>query len=151
MKNRVMHTAGAQETIALGQQLGSLAQAGMVFLLEGDLGAGKTTLTQGIARGLGVSRTVKSPTFNLLKIYEDGRMPLYHMDAYRLEGVNQDLGFDELLDGDGLSVIEWPQFVPALIPEEYLKITITLAAEDERDLLFEAVGQVYEQLLEELK
>ncbi len=146
-----MHTAGAQETIALGQQLGSLAQAGMVFLLEGDLGAGKTTLTQGIARGLGVSRTVKSPTFNLLKIYEDGRMPLYHMDAYRLEGVNQDLGFDELLDGDGLSVIEWPQFVPALIPEEYLKITITLAAEDERDLLFEAVGQVYEQLLEELK
>ena len=93
----------------------------MVFLLDGDLGAGKTALTQGIAKGLGIRRAVTSPTFTIQKIYH-GRLNLYHIDAYRLENTQQDLGFDEFFYDDGLTVIEWAQFVPYLIPEEYLKI-----------------------------
>lgn len=122
----------------------------MVFLLDGDLGAGKTTLTQGIAKGLDITKNVTSPTFTIQKIYH-GRMPLYHIDAYRLEGVNQDLGFEEYFYDDGLTVIEWSQFVPALIPEEYMKISIKLLEDNSREFTFTAVGKDYEALLEELK
>jgi tRNA threonylcarbamoyladenosine biosynthesis protein TsaE len=150
MKELTVKTADAEETRALGEKIARAAHPNMVFLLDGDLGAGKTTLTQGIARGLGVKRTVTSPTFNILKIYQ-GTMTLYHIDAYRLEGVQQDLGFDEFLDDDGLTVIEWSQFVPQLVPPEHMTIAIRLLEENSRELHFEADGKQYEQLLEELK
>ena len=118
--------------------------------VTGRNGAGKTTLTQGIARGLGVKRTVTSPTFNILKIYH-GTMTLYHIDAYRLEGVHQDLGFDEFLDDDGLTVIEWSQYVPQLVPPAHMTVSIRLLDEDSRELSFKAYGEEYEQMLEELK
>jgi tRNA threonylcarbamoyladenosine biosynthesis protein TsaE len=150
MKTLTITTQARQETQEIGQKMGKLAKPNMVFLLQGDLGAGKTTLTQGIARGLGVKRTVTSPTFNLLKIYQ-GRMPLYHIDAYRMEGVHQDLGLDEFLDDNGLTVIEWSQFMPGLIPETYLRVSIRLLEGDGRQMDFEAHGEAYEALLEELQ
>lgn len=122
----------------------------MVFLLSGDLGAGKTTLTQGIAKGLGIQRTVTSPTFTIQKLYRGGRLVLNHIDAYRLEGMSQDLGFDEYMYDGGLTVIEWSEFAPDLIPSEYLRITIRLLEQDAREFLFEAIGGKYETLLEEL-
>ena len=147
MKKIVIYTENVEETREAGAKLAAAAGPNMVFLMKGDLGAGKTTMTQGMARGLGITRHVTSPTFNLLKIYR-GRMPLYHIDAYRLEGISQDLGFEEFLNDDGLTVIEWSQFVPDLIPEEHLSISLHLEAEDRRRIEFEADGEAYEKLLE---
>ena len=149
MKEWKAYTDSIEETHALGRRIGESVSENMVILLSGDLGAGKTTLTQGIAKGLGVKRTVTSPTFTILKIYR-GRMPLYHIDADRLEGVSQDLGFEELLEDEGLTVIEWSQFIPELIPEEYLSVSIHLLDEDQREFICEAHGSEYEALLEEI-
>lgn len=149
MRHLEVCTENLNQTHELGEKIGRAAVRNMVFLLDGDLGAGKTTLTQGIARGLGVRRNVTSPTFTILKIYQ-GRMPLYHIDAYRLEGAVQDLGFDELMEDEGLTVIEWSQYVSYLVPEEYMKVTITLLEEDSRRFVFEANGAQYEKLLEEI-
>lgn len=149
MKEWKAYTDSIEQTHALGRRIGESVSENMVILLSGDLGAGKTTLTQGIAKGLGVKRTVTSPTFTILKIYR-GRMPLYHIDAYRLEGVSQDLGFEELLEDEGLTVIEWSQFIPELIPKEYLSVSIHLLDEDQREFIFEAHGSEYEALLEEI-
>lgn len=150
MKEYSIVTKSRDETHELGEKLGRAAQPGMVFLMNGDLGAGKTTLTQGIGRGLGVKKQITSPTFTIMKIYH-GRLTLYHIDAYRMEGIDQDLGFDEYLNDDGLTVIEWSQFMPALIPDEYLSVTITLLDEDQRRFDMNAAGERYERLLEELK
>jgi tRNA threonylcarbamoyladenosine biosynthesis protein TsaE len=150
MKNLVLKTNSLDETHALGAKLGKYAEKNMVYLLDGDLGAGKTALTQGIAKGLGVKRAVTSPTFTIQKIYH-GRMNLYHIDAYRLEGITQDLGFDEYFSDDGLTVIEWSEFMPYLIPDEYLKVSIKLLEENSREFTFVAKGKQYENLLEELK
>ena len=149
---KVLHiqTDSSSSTLAFGKKIGEKASKGMVILLQGDLGAGKTTLTQGIARGLNITRNVTSPTFNILKIY-NGRMPLYHIDAYRMEGLKQDLGLDDFLEEDGLTVIEWSQFVPELIPHQYLQITISLQDGDTRNFDLEAVGEFYEKFLEELQ
>lgn len=149
MKYLEVCTENLEQTHALGEKIGRAVRENMVILLDGDLGAGKTTLTQGIARGLGISRNVTSPTFTILKIYQ-GSMPLYHIDAYRLEGAVQDLGFEELMEDDGLTVIEWSEFVSYLIPDEYLKITISLLEEDSRRFVFAADGMQYEELLEEI-
>lgn len=143
------YTTNLDETHELGKKIGSLCFKNCVFLLDGDLGAGKTTLTQGIAKGLGISRNITSPTFNILKIYK-GKLPLYHIDAYRLEGVHQDLGFDELLDDDGVTVIEWSSFVPELIPDSYMTISITLEENGDRKFHFVAKGKEYEKMLEDL-
>lgn len=149
MEKLVKKTTSLDETHALGRKLGENTKEKMVFLLDGDLGAGKTALTQGIAQGLGITRTVTSPTFNILKIYH-GKMPLYHIDAYRLEGISQDLGFDEMMDDDGLTVMEWSTFTPELVPENYLFVSIHLLENDDREFLFEAHGKEYETLLEEI-
>ena len=146
---QTLYTNNLEETHALGKKIGSLVKENMVILLNGDLGAGKTTLTQGIAKGLGITRNVTSPTFNILKIYY-GRMTLYHIDAYRLEGLHQELGFDEFLHDDGLTVIEWSEFVPELILDHYLSISISLCEGDKRQFVFEANGKEYESLLEEI-
>ena len=150
MKVLQIQSDSRSSTLAFGEKIGKYAKKGMVILLSGDLGAGKTALTEGIAKGLDIARQVTSPTFNILKIYH-GRMPLYHIDAYRLEGMEQDLGFNEFLEDDGLTVIEWPQFVPYLIPAHALQITINLQEGDRRALLLQADGEVYEQFLEELQ
>lgn len=139
----------SDETHDLGEKIGKLSQAGMVILLDGDLGAGKTCLTQGIAKGLGITRSVTSPTFTIQKIYH-GRLLLNHIDAYRLEGIHQDLGFDEYMNDEGLTVIEWSNFSPELVPDERLTISITLLENGDRNFSFEAIGKQYENLLEAL-
>lgn len=150
MNDLVIQTNSVEETHLLGVKLGKAAKENMVFLLDGDLGAGKTTLTQGIAKGLGVKRNVTSPTFTIQKIYHGTKMNLYHIDAYRMENVEQDLGFDEYFYDDGLTVIEWSQFMPYLIPDEYLKVSIRLLENGDREFQFDAVGTSYEKLLEEI-
>ena len=149
METLCIRTNSIDETHALGEKIGKHMVPNMVCLLDGDLGAGKTTLTQGIAKGLSIRKNVTSPTFTILKVYH-GRMPLYHIDAYRLEGISQDLGFEEFLDDEGVTVIEWSDFVPDLIPREYLKVNIRLEDDDTRLFSFEAHGRQYEQLLEEI-
>lgn len=115
------------ETIAFGARLGALLQPGDVLVLTGDLGAGKTQLTKGIATALGVTDDVTSPTFNILMVYEGGRMPLYHFDLYRLDDPDQleDIGLYELLEADGACVIEWgEQFADEIGPDR-LDVVLT--------------------------
>ena len=129
-----MITKSAAETRALGEKLAARLRPGDVLLLEGDLGAGKSELTRGIAKGLGVAETVTSPSFTILNVYESGRYPLYHFDWYRLESSEElyELGMDEFLCGDGIAVVEWPGRCPDAVPEGAVRIRMTAAGENER-------------------
>lgn len=138
----------AEETELIGERLASLLEAGDVLTLEGDLGAGKTTFTKGIAKGLGVSRTVNSPTFTIVKEYE-GRLPLYHMDVYRLEDSDEDIGFDEYFNGGGVSVVEWAQFIEDYLPINRLDIRIKYNG-DSRILEFLSNSSHFESKINEL-
>ncbi len=137
------------ETKYLARRIGEKCSEGDVITLVGDLGAGKTTFTQGLALGLNIKKTVSSPTFTLLKIYQ-GRIPLYHFDAYRLEGSNEYLGFEEMIDGDGVAVIEWPMFIEKEIPPERLHITVNHLDETSRKITFEATSDHYRQLINDI-
>jgi tRNA threonylcarbamoyladenosine biosynthesis protein TsaE len=137
------------ETKQIAHTLGQLAKRGDVFLLEGDLGAGKTTFTKGLAEGLEVTRTVNSPTFTIIKEY-NGRLPLYHMDVYRVQDSFEDLGFDEYFNGEGVTVVEWAHLIEEQLPPEYAMITIKREDDTKRKIVFQAVGKRYEQLSKEL-
>ena len=124
-----------------------------IILLDGDLGAGKTTFTKGLALGLGIKKNVKSPTFTIVRKYHEGRLPLYHMDVYRLEDASaDDIGLDEYFNGDGVSVVEWSQFIDDELPNEYLIIHIIKDEQndDQRKIVIEAKGERYQELLAEL-
>ena len=139
----------AEETMALGKTIAELACPGSTFCLTGDLGAGKTTLVRGIARGLNIKSVVQSPTFNIMKIYFDGIKPLIHIDAYRLADVDTDIGLDEYIGYEtGITVIEWPVFIPRLIPENSAEINIINIGENDRKITIECSD---EKLLEGLK
>lgn len=143
-----------EATMAIGAKLGQLVQPGDLILLDGDLGAGKTTFTKGLAKSLGIPNNVKSPTFTLIQEYRQGRLPLYHMDVYRLEdGGAEDLGLDEYFDGDGVSVVEWSQFIADLLPTTYLRIAISrdTDADDQRVITFKPIGEHYQRLVDQLK
>lgn len=114
------------QTQRLGEKLAAQLRPGDVLLLDGDLGAGKTTFTKGLAKGLGIKRNIKSPTFTIIREYQEGRIPLYHMDVYRLEvGGSDELGLDEYFNGDGVSVVEWSKFAENELPDNYLRIKFT--------------------------
>lgn len=149
MKELRVVTYAPDQTRELGKKLGSLIDGSFLITLSGELGAGKTTFTQGLARGLEITRNVTSPTFTLMKSYK-GRLPLYHIDAYRLEDIDQDLGFEEYVDGDGVCVIEWSNFIEDVLPEERLSINLTINDDDSRMLVFSACGDKYEEVLERL-
>ena len=121
---KLLNTNTVEETIEFGEKLGSLLFPGAVVTLNGDLGAGKTTFTKGIAKALGVTRVVSSPTFTIMKMYE-GKYPLYHMDVYRLEGIGYDYDLEEYIYGDGVCVIEWSENIKDSI-DDYLRIDITI-------------------------
>ena len=127
-------TNSAEETRALGEKLASRLKAGDVVILEGELGAGKSELARGIARGLGVTETVTSPSFTILNVYESGRCPLYHFDWYRLESEEElyELGMDEYLGGDGIAVVEWAERCPDAVPENVLRIRLEVTSGESR-------------------
>lgn len=131
-----MITQSAGDTRSLGEHLASRLQAGDVVLLEGELGAGKSELARGIARGLGVRETVTSPSFTILNVYESGSVPLYHFDWYRLESGEElfELGMDEYLGGDGIALVEWPCRCPEAVPENCLRIRIETMGENTRKI-----------------
>ena len=138
-----------QETKSLAEQLAALLHASDILTLEGDLGAGKTTFTKSVAKGLGIKRIVNSPTFTILKQYE-GRLPLNHLDVYRLKDSDEDLGWDELFYGEAVSIIEWAHLIEEDLPAERLAIQILRLDKDARKFTFMPLGKRYEQLCEEL-
>ncbi|MHA3065708.1 tRNA (adenosine(37)-N6)-threonylcarbamoyltransferase complex ATPase subunit type 1 TsaE [Lacticaseibacillus saniviri] len=147
---RIQNEAALQQ---FGKRLADLLQPGDVLLLDGDLGAGKTSLTKGIAEGLGIDAPIKSPTFTIIREYQQGRLPLYHMDIYRLEnGGADDLGLEEYFEGDGVSVVEWPEFLGQSLPEAYLMLHLVKDENDDdaRHLSFDAVGERAQALLKQL-
>ena len=129
-------TNSAEETRALGERLASRLQPGDTVILEGELGAGKSELARGIARGLGVTETVTSPSFTILNVYESGRCPLYHFDWYRLENEEElyELGMEEYLGGDGIAVVEWAERCPDAVPEHCIRIRLEAAGEQVREI-----------------
>ena len=144
--------AKPEDTKQAAGLLADLLQPGDLLLLQGDLGAGKTTFTKGLAWGLGIKHRVKSPTFNLVNEYHQGRLPLYHLDVYRLEKTGAtDLGFEEYFEGAGVSVVEWPQFIKETLPAEFLLIKLLRKTDEINDqkriIELQANGLHYQQLL----
>ena len=142
-------TNSAEETIELGKKIGNLLNPSDVLLLTGDLSAGKTTLTKGIGISLGVTKIINSPTFTIVKEYR-GKCPLYHLDLYRLDGLNNDFDLEEFIEGDGVCVIEWPYQVEEILPKEYLEINLKRLSEFERSIEVKANGSRYEEVLKKL-
>jgi tRNA threonylcarbamoyladenosine biosynthesis protein TsaE len=138
------------ETRNLAERLASRLVAGDIITLTGDLGAGKTTFTQGLAKGLGVNRNVNSPTFTIIKEYQGLNFPLYHMDAYRLEDQYEDLGLDEYFYGQGICVIEWPQMIEEQLPVQRLDITILKSGDEDRVFQFTPLGRRYDELVKDV-
>ena len=116
----------AEDTFALGKKLALAAKAGEIYCLNGDLGTGKTVFTQGFAEGLGVKGPVNSPTFTILQVYEDGRLPLYHFDVYRIEDPEEmyEVGMEDYFFGQGVCLVEWAELIDKMIPENAVRITI---------------------------
>ena len=128
-------TKSAEETMQLGARFVALCKPGSTFCLTGDLGAGKTTLVRGIAKALNIKSVVQSPTFNIMKVYFDGDKPLIHIDAYRLADLDTDIGLDEYSGYEtGITVIEWPEFIRNLIPENAIEVNITHIKDDMRNI-----------------
>ena len=149
MKKQIT-THSPVETKTLAHNIALLLKEGSVLALSGDLGAGKTTFTQGLAKGLDIKKMVSSPTFTIMKMYT-GRLNLTHIDAYRLEGLHQDLGFEELIGTQGVSVIEWPEYIQELLPKDYLEVKLSRLEEDDRLIEFTSHGAFYTKILEKIQ
>ena len=123
---RMTETFSPEETFQLGQKLGEEAKPGEVYTLVGDLGVGKTVLTQGIAKGLLIEEPICSPTFTIVQVYEEGRMPFYHFDVYRIGDIEEmdEIGYEDYFFGQGLTMIEWANLIEEILPEHYLEIRI---------------------------
>ncbi|MCD7819651.1 MAG: tRNA (adenosine(37)-N6)-threonylcarbamoyltransferase complex ATPase subunit type 1 TsaE [Lachnospiraceae bacterium] len=121
-----IETNSEQETMEVGRRLGREAVPGQVFALEGDLGVGKTVLTKGLAEGLGITEPVCSPTFTIVQIYEEGRLPLYHFDVYRIGDIEEmeEIGYEDYFYGEGVSLIEWANLITELLPRHTIFIRI---------------------------
>jgi tRNA threonylcarbamoyladenosine biosynthesis protein TsaE len=143
-------TNSNEETIKLGERLGALLNKGDVILLVGDLSGGKTTLTKGIGKALGVSRIINSPTFTIVKTYKGTKSDLYHLDLYRLDGLNNDFDLEEYIETDAVCVIEWPHQVDELLPSEYINVSIKILDLNKREITIDAKGNRYERILGEL-
>ena len=131
------------DTQELGKLIAKHSFKGEVITLKGQLGAGKTTFSQGFANGLNIKGVINSPTFNIVKCYFDSLLPLYHIDAYRLEDLHQDLGLEEYIEGDGVCLIEWAEFIKEVIPDELLKIEIEILENEERVISITPIGKNY--------
>ena len=122
----IYETNSEKETFELGKNLGEQAKAGQIFCLNGDLGVGKTVFTQGFAKGLGIEENVNSPTFTIIQVYEEGRIPLYHFDVYRIGNPEEmyEIGYEEYFFGEGVCPLQWSNLIEELIPEEAINIEI---------------------------
>ncbi|GAE37270.1 tRNA (adenosine(37)-N6)-threonylcarbamoyltransferase complex ATPase subunit type 1 TsaE [Halalkalibacter akibai] len=150
MEEWSLRTESPEETMKLASALAGLVQKGDVITLEGDLGAGKTSFTKGFAQGLGVKRVVNSPTFTIIKEYK-GRIPLYHMDVYRMEDEDEELGLEEYFYGEGVSVVEWPSMIASQLPEDRLVISLFHVGETNREIKMHSTGLRSTELLKELR
>lgn len=140
------------DTEKLGKTIGKCIEKGSVICLDGDLGVGKTALTQFIAKELGIKEYIVSPTFTIIKEYQ-GKFPFYHMDAYRINSEDEmrDLGCDEYIYSEGVTVIEWSRLIEGVLPDQRINIEIKRIDDTKREIEIEGKGQVYEKLIEELK
>lgn len=122
----IIETENPEETFALGQKIGRAATPGQVYTLTGDLGVGKTVFTQGVASGLGITEPVNSPTFTIIQVYEEGRLPFYHFDVYRIGDIEEmeEIGYDDYFFGEGICLIEWAELIEEILPENRISITI---------------------------
>ena len=126
MNTIVWNSFSPEETFAIGEKIGLEAKPGEVYTLIGDLGVGKTVFTQGVAKGLGITEHVNSPTFTIVQIYEEGRLPFYHFDVYRIGDVEEmeEIGYQDYFYSDGICLIEWANLIEEILPEKYRQITI---------------------------
>ena len=125
-KKEIIESFSAEDTAALGERIGQLAKPGEVYTLIGDLGVGKTVFTQGLAKGLGITEPVNSPTFTIVQVYEEGRLPFYHFDVYRIGDVEEmdEIGYEDYIYGQGVCLIEWANLIEEILPERYIRVTI---------------------------
>ena len=122
----VTETRSPEETYELGRKIGLQARPGQVYTLTGDLGVGKTVFTQGVAAGLGITEPVSSPTFTIVQIYEEGRLPFYHFDVYRIGDISEmdEIGYEDCFYGDGVSLVEWGGLIEEILPEDVITVKI---------------------------
>ena len=122
----IVETHSAEETFELGKKIGQQARPGQIYTLVGDLGVGKTVFTQGVARGLEIYEPISSPTFTIIQVYEEGRMPFYHFDVYRIGDIEEmeEIGYDDYFFGEGICLIEWANLIEELLPENIIAVTI---------------------------
>lgn len=128
MENKqILDSLSEKETFEIAKKLAEQARAGEVYCLSGDLGVGKTVFTKGFAAGLGITEPVSSPTFTIVQIYEEGRLPLYHFDVYRIEDIEEmeEIGYEDCFYGEGVCLIEWAELIKEVLPEQYSQITIS--------------------------
>lgn len=123
---KIIESLKPEDTFALGRKIGESAEKGTVYTLIGDLGVGKTVLTQGLAAGLGIEEAVNSPTFTIVQIYEEGRLPFYHFDVYRIGDISEmdEIGYEDCFYGEGVCLIEWANLIEEILPEHYTEIKI---------------------------
>lgn len=134
------------DTLELAQNIESEKFPNMVICLNGDLGSGKTVFVKGFAHALGINETITSPTFNIVKEYPDGELPLYHMDVYRLEDGEINVDISEYFNKGGVSIVEWAELLEGNLPEERLDINFKIVNENTRILVFEPHGKIYEDI-----
>ena len=122
----IYETNSPEETFAIAKRLGEQAQPGTVYTMTGDLGVGKTVFAQGLASGLGIEEAINSPTFTIVQVYEDGRLPLYHFDVYRIADPEEmeEIGYEDYFFGSGVCLIEWSELIEELIPEDHVSVLI---------------------------
>ena len=122
----IIEPRSPEETFELGKKIGEAAKPGQVYTLNGDLGVGKTVFTQGVAAGLGITEPVSSPTFTIVQVYEEGRLPFYHFDVYRIGDIEEmeEIGYDDYFFGEGICLIEWAELIRDILPEKRIEITI---------------------------
>ena len=140
----------AKDTYELGEKIGQMAKPGMVISLTGDLGVGKTVFTQGLAKGLGIEEPVNSPTFTIVQVYEEGRLPLYHFDVYRIGDIEEmdEIGYEDYFFGEGVCLIEWADLIREILPEQMCRVTIEKDLEkgfDYRKITLEGFKGIEEQ------
>jgi tRNA threonylcarbamoyladenosine biosynthesis protein TsaE len=138
-----------ENTIDLGAKIGALLNPGDVILLTGDLGAGKTHIAKGVGKALGVKRIINSPTFTIVKEYSGNNVKFYHLDLYRLDGLNNDFDLEEYIESDGICVIEWPHQIEEILPKEYLNIKLLRLDDNQRKIEIEGIGRYkkYEEMI----